>query len=34
MIGDLGWTPLFRTIAGMHEPERLTKADSILRVLV
>ena len=29
MIGDLGWTPLFGTIAGMHEPERLTKADSI-----
>ena len=29
LIADLGWTPLFGTIAGMHEPERLTKADSI-----
>ena len=33
MIGDLGWTPLFEAIAGMHEPERLTKADSIRRAL-
>lgn len=29
MIADLGWMPLFGAIAGMHEPERLTKADSI-----
>lgn len=33
MINDLGWTPLFEAIAGMHEPERLTKADSIRCVL-
>lgn len=33
MIDQLGWTPLFEAIAGMHEPERLTKADSIRGVL-
>lgn len=34
MIDDLGWTSLFEAIAGMHEPERLTKADSIRSALM
>lgn len=34
MIDSLGWTLLFDAIMGMHEPERMTKSDSIRAALL